>query len=111
NYDWPGNIRELRNIVERSVALSPGPEVHVRDLPEVIRFGRPAPGPAVHTSEGTTISVPFTLTQSRERAEVQRIIAALCKHENHRLRAAAELGISRMGLYKKLRKYGLLNTA
>jgi len=111
NYDWPGNIRELRNIIERAVALTPGPEIQATDLPDIIRFGRPAPGPECRTDTGTAISLPFTLTESRERAEVQRILEALRKHENNRLRTAAELGISRMGLYKKLRKYGLMNTA
>ena len=50
-----------------------------------------------------------TLHQVREEVEIQRIRAALRKHRNNRLRAAVELGISRMGLYKKLHKYGLLD--
>ena len=36
-YDWPGNIRQLRNVVERAVTLCPGSEIHLRDLPEMIR--------------------------------------------------------------------------
>jgi two-component system response regulator HupR/HoxA len=52
-----------------------------------------------------------TLAQSKEAAEVLRIKEALAKHHNNRLRAASELGISRMGLYKKLHKYGLADTA
>jgi transcriptional regulator with PAS, ATPase and Fis domain len=50
-----------------------------------------------------------TLGQSREQAEVRRITEALARHGNNRLRAAAELGISRMALYKKLHKYGLMS--
>ena len=50
----------------------------------------------------------MTLRQSKAEAEVRRISEALRKHGNNRLRAAAELSISRMGLYKKLHKYGLL---
>src|SRR5262249_44216449 len=38
HYCWPGNIRELRNVVERMVALSAGPEVQLRDVPENIRL-------------------------------------------------------------------------
>ena len=38
-YDWPGNIRELRNVIERAVALSPGPEIQETDLPEALRVG------------------------------------------------------------------------
>jgi len=110
HYWWPGNIRELRNVVERVVALSAGPEVQLSDLPENIRqqnhvsvmaakVAKPA-APSVAVSSGT-------LNQVREAAEIQRIVQALEKHGNNRLRAAAELGISRMGLYKKLRRYGL----
>jgi DNA-binding NtrC family response regulator len=54
---------------------------------------------------------PVTLQQSKAEAEVRRITEALQRHGNNRLRAAAELGISRMGLYKKLHKYGLLEPA
>jgi DNA-binding NtrC family response regulator len=51
-----------------------------------------------------------TLAQTKEEAEAQRIAQALQKHNNNRLRAAEELGISRMTLYKKLRCYGLRAT-
>jgi two-component system response regulator HydG len=95
-YHWPGNVRELRNVVERAVALCPGQEIQLEDLPETIRPLGVAPA-----AEGT-------LSQTKEEAESARISEALEKHGNNRLRAAAELGISRMTLYKKLHKYGLL---
>jgi transcriptional regulator with PAS, ATPase and Fis domain len=50
-----------------------------------------------------------TLSQSKEAVELTRIRDALRKHDNNRLRAAAELGISRMTLYTKLHKYGLMS--
>ena len=106
NYDWPGNIRQLRNIVERAVALSPGPEIELKDLPEELRS---SPTRLPPSEDSDTYALPFSLSQTREKVEVQRIIQALHKHKNNRLRAAAELGISRMGLYKKLRKYGLMD--
>jgi DNA-binding NtrC family response regulator len=108
-HDWPGNIRELRNVLERAVALCPGPEVEVTDLPQAVR--RPsAPALAVASlREEVRPDLPMTLTESREEAEIVRITEALKKHRNNRLRAAAELGISRMGLYKKLHKYGLID--
>jgi transcriptional regulator with PAS, ATPase and Fis domain len=49
-----------------------------------------------------------TLSQSLREAEVGRIREALRRHGDNRLRAAAELGISQMGLYKKVHKYGLM---
>jgi transcriptional regulator with PAS, ATPase and Fis domain len=52
-----------------------------------------------------------TLQQGKAEAEARQISEALQRHGNNRLRAAAELGISRMGLYKKLHKYGLFEPA
>ncbi len=109
-YHWPGNIRELRNVIERAVALCSRPEIQVEDLPDTIR--QTVPG-----LESVTVSVPAgmpglgslaTLARTKEEAELTRITAALQKHRNNRQRAAAELGISRMTLYKKLHKYGLM---
>jgi DNA-binding NtrC family response regulator len=117
-YRWPGNVRELRNVVERAVALCPGNRVELVDLPEPIRLATPDndPPPRVVHSFGhepmngnTTVPTrPRTLTESKHETEIRRIMEALHKHNNKRTRAARELGISRVGLYKKLQKYGLL---
>ena len=108
-YDWPGNIRELRNVIERAVALAPGPEIELGDLPEAVRglSGRPPLPPSVPAAP-TVVAPSRTLAGAKEEAEILRIREALRKHGNNRLRAAAELGISRMGLYKKLHKHGLM---
>jgi two-component system response regulator HydG len=98
-YEWPGNIRELRNVIERAVALSPGPVIQLADLPEAVRS-------VVYRTDGP--EKLHSLNSAREEAEMKRIYAALQKHRNNRQKAAAELGISRMGLYKKMHKYGLL---
>jgi two-component system response regulator HydG len=106
-YDWPGNVRELRNVIERAVALCPGPEIQISDLPEAIRCVAELPPSAV--SAGPVVQVRRgTLAQTKEDAEAARITAALARNGNNRLRAAAELGISRMTLYKKLNRYGLM---
>ena len=113
-YRWPGNIRELQNVVERVVALSSGPEVQLDDLPENIRRQNHVPVMAAKNAGLASVCADLStgsLTQAKEAVEIQRIVQALKKHSNNRLRVAAELGISRMGLYKKLRRYGLLQTA
>jgi DNA-binding NtrC family response regulator len=114
-YDWPGNIRELRNVIERAVALCPGAEVELADLTEAVqRSARPnGPVPAAGAvatgdQEGGAAATAATLAQTKETAEAARIAEALERHRNNRVRAAAELGISRMTLYKKLHRYGLM---
>jgi transcriptional regulator with PAS, ATPase and Fis domain len=104
-HDWPGNVRELRNVLERAVALCPGAVIQLEDLPEALRPGWLPRAAAPVPEQGPTGS---TLAESKEAAEVQQITAALERHKNNRRRAAAELGISRMTLYKKLHKYGLI---
>ncbi len=100
---WPGNVRELRNVIERAVALCEGPVIRCEDLPDGFRD----PG----GSEFAGPPAAATLAQSKEHVERERITEALDRNGNNRLRAAAELGISRMTLYKKLRKFGLMATS
>jgi two-component system response regulator PilR (NtrC family) len=106
-YSWPGNIRELRNVIERAVALCRGPEVELGDLPDTLAqplhlIVAPASGRRCKKA-----GVVATLFEIRASIEQKRIVEALVKHENNRCRAAAALGISRMALYNKLHKYGL----
>jgi two-component system, NtrC family, response regulator HydG len=130
-YDWPGNIRELRNVIERAVALCPGTEIKESDLPEALRINEhhgvslanltvpgtngaavPAEAPLAFKSHRQHVtSQASSLSQTKQEAEILRITEALKKNHNNRLRTAAELGISRMALYKKLHKYGMINSA
>jgi DNA-binding NtrC family response regulator len=109
-HDWPGNVRELRNVVERVVALCEGPVVGVEDLPEAVRVcgSTVVDPPGTLSGPGEAAEGPLTLSETLAETEVRRIVEALAKHRNNRLQAAAELGISRMGLYKKLRRHGML---
>lgn len=100
SYAWPGNLRELRNVVERAVALAEGGVVRLANLPPEVTGGAP---PAARQPAPSS-----DLVASRNDAERQAISRALSKWGNNRSKAAADLGISRPTLYKKLRKYGLL---
>jgi two-component system response regulator HydG len=107
-YRWPGNVRELRNAVERAVALCPVPSIRPDDLPDAVRDGECAPSAVVAAAVVAPAPAGGTLGEAKECAEASRIREALRRHKNNRLRAAAELGISRMTLYKKLHRYGLM---
>jgi DNA-binding NtrC family response regulator len=108
NYDWPGNVREVRNAIERAVALCAGKEIGLEDFPAALQQ---AAGNIQVVAPPVAAAVPAdtgSLARTKEAAEAQRIVAALQKNKNNRLRAAVELGISRMTLYKKLHRYGLI---
>jgi two-component system response regulator HydG len=108
SYAWPGNIRELRNAIERAVALCPVPIIQLSDLPESVRSGAAHHSENRHKGHAPAPPSGYPLERARERAELARIMEALQRSGNNRLRAAAELGISRRTLYKKLHRYGLL---
>jgi DNA-binding NtrC family response regulator len=110
SYLWPGNVRELRNVIERAVVLGIGEQIGIEDLPAAVRGDRTAEfQPLVHPlfEEAPAPTSP-TLGAVRAEAEQERILEALAKNRNNRVQTARDLGISRMTLYKKLHKYGLM---
>lgn len=101
SYSWPGNIRELENAMQHAVLVSQGPMLLVRHLPELIQEQ------AVAATRTSPLAVE-TLVHNREILERSVIQRALANHGWSRARAANELGISRVTLYKKMKKYGLM---
>jgi len=91
DHDWPGNIRELQNALERAVIIATG-SIGVAQLPEGI-----ASGPLARQDEG--------LLKSRER---EAIMLALKKSGGNRRKASEQLGISRRTLQYRLKEYGLI---
>ena len=89
-YDWPGNIRELRNVLERALLLADSVEL----TPDVLRFDRLGM-PAAGNGDVTLAAM--------ERAHVMRVLES---EGGHVERSAARLGIPRSSLYQKLRQYG-----
>jgi formate hydrogenlyase transcriptional activator len=96
NYNWPGNIRELQNVIERSVVLSSGPELHAA-LPEVI--GRSAPV-ALH---GRASNV----TELSERTRILQVLKETKGMVGGPDGAAARLGLKRTTLQSRMRKYNI----
>jgi DNA-binding NtrC family response regulator len=89
SYPFPGNVRELENLLERAMIFAEGDALGLSDL-ALPRTARPLPSP-----------------ESLDGLERQAIIAALQRWEGHRTRAAAELGISRRTLLNKIKQYGI----
>jgi DNA-binding NtrC family response regulator len=101
SYSWPGNIRELENAIQHAVLVSQGPLLLAKHLPEAIQ------GQVALASTGPSQGLE-TLVHNREVVERSVIQRALANHGFSRARAASELGISRVTLYKKMKKYGLM---
>ena len=96
-YDYPGNVRELENIVERAVLLSRGPVIDLEDLPVTLRPGERRPG----------APLPQGLPDVLADIERQAIRSALERSGGVQTKAAEELGISERVLRYKMHKYGL----
>ncbi|TWU13464.1 Transcriptional regulatory protein ZraR [Symmachiella macrocystis] len=101
SYSWPGNIRELRNIMERAVALTRFDKIAVEDLPEKIRN---------YQSSQVFIggSDPTELV-SMEEVERRYILHVLETVDQNKTLAARVLGLDRKTLYRKLKQYGVDN--
>jgi DNA-binding NtrC family response regulator len=93
NYNWPGNIRELQNVVERAVALTTGIMVHLEDLPDEIRR---------HHPEDDKIVLPVGVTMG----EIERlaILQTLKKTQGDKELAARLLGIGLATIYRRLKE-------
>jgi DNA-binding NtrC family response regulator len=103
-FPWPGNIRQLENFVQQAVLVSGGPELLFEHLPQQVRDYRPA------GREAAPAAPPESLVHNREQLERNVIQRALANNGYSRARAASALGISRVTLYKKMKKYGLMRT-
>ncbi|NQT39601.1 MAG: sigma-54-dependent Fis family transcriptional regulator [Planctomycetes bacterium] len=93
SHSWPGNIRQIRNLVERLVVTVDGDVIHAEDLPNEMR---------THPRQ-----IEKTLEAAVEATERQVIVAALAECDNHRERTAKRLDISVRTLHYKMRRYGL----
>ncbi|WP_257458652.1 sigma 54-interacting transcriptional regulator [Archangium lipolyticum] len=100
-HTWPGNIRELRNVVHRALLLRKGASIDASDL----TFDQ-------EVNRETGVSVPelppgMTLEQMLLKLERQIVEAALRRYGNNRERVARELGVARSTLFKRLKEWGL----
>lgn len=92
NYSWPGNLRQMRNVVKRATLLASGDLIGIKDLGDELLN-------ATHEES------PLTLHSEKD--EIQRILNALKQTNNNKSKAAIILGIDRKTLYNKMKLYKL----
>jgi transcriptional regulator with PAS, ATPase and Fis domain len=95
SYEFPGNVRELENFMERAVALAKGDTISAKELPEDIR------------TLARNIRMPKRGFQTLEENEKTYIAWVLEQTEDNKTRAAEILGIDRVSLWRKLKRYGM----
>ncbi|MBM4394135.1 MAG: sigma 54-interacting transcriptional regulator [Deltaproteobacteria bacterium] len=101
-HEWPGNVRELRNAIEHAYVMCPPAVIGLECLPPGLRAGTQATdgrgGDSTHDGAGP---------DAFDRAEAEVLRRALDRHGGHRARAAADLGIHRVTLIRKMKRLGL----
>ena len=109
-YDWPGNVRQLRNTIERMVVFAQGRTLTLKDVPEEIRRGLSEQfeqqDAALQAHEQEEAQSPVLDIKKNEKA---LILKALAECGGNRSQAAIKLKISRRTLHRKLNEYGINN--
>ncbi|MCZ4407442.1 sigma-54 dependent transcriptional regulator [Cryomorphaceae bacterium 1068] len=97
SYSWPGNLRELKNVVKRAVLLTEGDTIELDSLPEEIKYG-------ISHTDGP---VDDSLKSVANHAERDRILSVLAQTGNNKSKAAKILNIDRKTLYNKLKLFDI----
>ncbi|HYM20511.1 MAG TPA: sigma-54 dependent transcriptional regulator [Candidatus Kapabacteria bacterium] len=99
-YSWPGNIRELKNVIERALIFSDGDQITLESLPEEL-FRQVLPASSENKLPTPNGVLPL------DEVEKNHIIEVLQKNNGNKLLTAQRLGIATTTLYRKLRQYGI----
>ena len=98
SYDWPGNIRELKNVIERAIILSRDKQVIA---PEHLAFG------SASQRSSALFSISFDHDPTLEELEAEYLAQQLKKFSGRRAEVADTLGISERSIYRMIKRYGL----
>jgi len=113
-YTWPGNIRQLENVIERAVVIAEGSVITVQELAPEILHVNGGVGGSLGKWDGSSGETPLPLSsvQAGERSERERIergelVRALASAAGNKAEAARALGLARSTFFSKLKKHGL----
>jgi two-component system nitrogen regulation response regulator NtrX len=108
-YRWRGNIRELRNTVERLMIMAAGDVVQFEDLPSDIRGGGTAASPAAadQAAASSHVAAASTLREFKDTAERAFLVQKLRENSWNISKTADVIDTPRSNLYKKLEQYGI----
>ena len=104
---WKGNVRELKNTVERLLIMTPGDTIDVDDLRDVVRVETRPPAPAASGDGGAAPLAPGTLREFKESAERKFLVEKLRENAWNISKTAEVIGTPRSNLYKKLEQYAI----
>lgn len=105
NYRWPGNIRELENVIERAFIIENANSISVMSLPENIRTQRPTV--AISTNSASMYQGPLDFDAFKEKVEKDFIIGALKANNGKINKTVAHANIPKNTLLRKIKKYGI----
>jgi transcriptional regulator of acetoin/glycerol metabolism len=109
SYAWPGNIRQLRNVILFALYSCNNNRIEVDDLPDDTRRSAASAMPSSGASGPANRQLcPSTLRQHKDQAERERLIQALERARWRVTKAALSLGISRATVHRKMKEYGIL---
>lgn len=104
-YDWPGNVRQLINVLERAKILADEDVIRLKDLPKEVILGSAGSAKSLAPA-----AFPAESTDDLHLFQKQKVLAVLQREAFNKAKAARALGISRRKLYRLLEKYGLTDT-
>jgi sigma-54 dependent transcriptional regulator, acetoin dehydrogenase operon transcriptional activator AcoR len=106
SYDWPGNIRELRNVIRSAFAICDAHIIRLGDLPAELRALGQAHPPGPITA-GAMATKPGSTTNPLVQAEQSALLTVIRANDGNLCNTARQLGISRNALYRKLKRHGI----